>query len=192
VDLLRRKKIYLLKARIRQARKLGFLKTLIIAIRNRIQPPEDQAYLLSSMPETNGTRLLLKQNSLSDLLQFEGKGSWMTRWEFLADAMHRFEVGQRSFTFSEDNRLLACVWFGGDTTSRPRASQLPEVEPAVMMLRGFYCHPAGEKKLKSFLAATTTALLQENLCGQLEARISRRDKIFCQALEAIGFTPGKT
>ncbi|MBF8964685.1 GNAT family N-acetyltransferase [Pontibacter sp. FD36] len=70
----------------------------------------------------------IKRNSLQDLLCFDETKAFVGRQEFLSDAMKRFELGEQSFTWVEDGKLIACAWLLGPERSRKdnRAIVLPE------------------------------------------------------------------
>ncbi|WP_186756792.1 GNAT family N-acetyltransferase [Echinicola salinicaeni] len=49
-------------------------------------------------------------NHLGDLLNYKQQKSTLTRWEFLEDALKRFENGQISYSISKDQELQFCAW----------------------------------------------------------------------------------
>lgn len=110
----------------------------------------------------------------------------MTRWEFLEDAMRRFEVGECCYTLCEDNRLLACVWLRSNAKAAPVSVSDKAVTEAPQ-LRGFYGHPLGQSRLQDFLKAVAATAAKDYKEGELYVQTSTQDKALCQALEIIGF-----
>jgi Protein involved in cellulose biosynthesis (CelD) len=108
------------------------------------------------IPSYQCSNLLLQKDSLTHLLQFEaGKKSGITRWEFLADAMRRFETGHHCYTWAENDRLLACAWF-----SYPEAT---DGAAHTMELHHIYIHHSATDRAKQFVQAVIgTAVNQEN------------------------------
>ncbi len=49
-------------------------------------------------------------NHLEDLLNYKQTNTTLTRWEFLEDALNRYDNGQVSYSISQDNRLLFIAW----------------------------------------------------------------------------------
>ncbi|WP_299701314.1 GNAT family N-acetyltransferase [uncultured Pontibacter sp.] len=130
-----------------------------------------------SIIKLQNSTIPINKMSLEDLLDYDGREAWQTRWEFLEEAMRRFESGERSYTWAEGGRLLACAWLG----RAPVGGPAPEGAP---VLRGIYCHPAGRGRLAGFLAAAAGEACQGG--GELYA--TAREAYTSQALEAIGFT----
>ncbi len=52
----------------------------------------------------------IAQNELKDFLDYNEKGSLITRWEFLSDCMKRIELGHIPFTIKENGELVAVFW----------------------------------------------------------------------------------
>ncbi|HEY4652170.1 MAG TPA: GNAT family N-acetyltransferase, partial [Pontibacter sp.] len=66
-------------------------------------------YILQAETQDLVTSPPVRHNNLNDLLNYEQGGSWLTRWEFLEQAMRRYEAGEQSYSWSEQGRLLGCV-----------------------------------------------------------------------------------
>jgi CelD/BcsL family acetyltransferase involved in cellulose biosynthesis len=127
--------------------------------------------------------LVIGRDSLEDLLDFEARGTWVTRWEFLETAMHRLEAGQHAYTWSEGGRLLGCAWLEEGPTPG-------KVEPSpggTLWLQQVYCHPEGRARLEGFLASVAVHAAQDQPHQPLSALVPVRDRALCRALEAIGF-----
>lgn len=87
----------------------------------------------------NSTVIKVKKNSLYDMLQFDAGGSRVTRWEFLAEAMKRFELGEQAYTYSDNGRLMACAWLRGKY-SMPIAGLNPGLPEESAVIHGIYTH----------------------------------------------------
>jgi hypothetical protein len=182
------KKIYLLKARINRVRKQGLLSTALERTKDLVKPSKDKLYILKERLDTKN-ELLINKNNLKHLLDFETEGTLMTRWEFLEDAMRRFEVGQNCYTFYESGRLLCCAWISqGAKASRVGVKQgLIKLPEGAALLQGVSCHPAGGNMLSDFLLAVTLEVITDAHERKVYAISNSKDKTICQILEAIGF-----
>lgn len=122
----------------------------------------------------------LHRDSLGDLLSYEQEKGKLTRWEFLAASLHRFEQGGHCYTWIEGGRLLVCVWVEGSKNSPTR--KWMGAGDAVW-LSDLYCHAEGRDRLEAFLKATAAAA-----SGNLERVYARATSAFmCRSLEAAGF-----
>ena len=183
VELSIKKKVYILKGRIRKLRKEGIVSTMLKKAKNLVQRPKDKIYSYTTTFQASNENLPILKNSLGDLLQYEAEGSWMTRWEFLADAMHRFEVGQQSYSYCENGRLLCNVWLNQEELKK--AAHTPTANPT--LLERFYFHPIAENKLKNFILSVTGVITQESPKSDIHVHTSSNEKRICQTLEALGF-----
>ncbi|WP_299701317.1 GNAT family N-acetyltransferase [uncultured Pontibacter sp.] len=173
VELAIRKNIYLFKGKTK-----AFLNSGLSLLLFKVREGEKKHYriLADDIKRSESCASVeVRYNNLNDLLDYDGRGVWQTRWEFLGESMRRFESGERSYTWAEGGRLLACAWLG----RAPVGGPAPEGAP---VLRGIYCHPAGRGRLAGFLAAAVAC--QDG--GELYA--TAREAYTSQALEAIGFT----
>ncbi|WP_207515160.1 GNAT family N-acetyltransferase [Longitalea luteola] len=138
-----------------------------------------QCYVIPPNPVLSGVKIAVNKDDLNDLLQFRAeKGTGITRWDFLADAMCRLETGQHCYTWMENDRLLSCAWF-----TFPEETETDVLNGNVIELRRLYCHGAGKNHLHLFLYSVIDAAIN---VGNGKYFISN-DPLFCQALEAIGF-----
>ena len=93
--------------------------------------------------------------------------------------MARYENGESSYTYCENNCLLACVWLAKEEEANTAHS---------LQLHSFYCHPQlGTAKRQAFLATVTAAVTGEEKGDKLFAVASVKEKVYCETLEAIGF-----
>ena len=175
VELAIRKKIYLVKSKIKALAFSG-LKSLL----SQAKKGETKLYkiLLSSLKQTNSSPTIeIRNSNLNDLLDYDGRGAWRTRWEFLEEAMRRFESGERSYTWAAGGRLLACAWRGAGSAGEG-------VPAGAAVLRGIYCHPAGRGRLADFLAAVAGDALRD---GGQPVYAAARGASTGKALKTAGF-----
>jgi Acetyltransferase (GNAT) domain len=142
-------------------------------------------------PRTSGNpaaeALRINRGSLPDLLAFDQKGARQTRWEFLSEAMRRFEEGDRSYTWSEGGRLLGCAWLSGLQPPRNGNSQTEKGPGKAVVLEGFYTHPQGRNRWLPFLEAVAREVARDQAGENLIALVSAGDAATCQSLEILGF-----
>ncbi|MFD2247990.1 GNAT family N-acetyltransferase [Pontibacter ruber] len=161
------------------------IRILANHLRNKINPAQYFLFQNDSFKKCwlyKSNKVKLNKNNLSDLLNYEQRGSLQTRWEFLEEAMHRFEVGEHCYSWSEQGQLLGCAWVGAADQAAQRVllSQLPE---GVVLVQGIYCHPAAYDRLLSFLAAVVREALEEPNVPAIV--ISVKDTALCKALTMI-------
>jgi CelD/BcsL family acetyltransferase involved in cellulose biosynthesis len=115
--------------------------------------PEVSLHMFSVAPE---------KDSMKDLLCFNAAGTLTTRWEFLEDAMRRFEMGEHSYTWVEKGCLLGCIWLS-EPRSIPAGKQSAVALPdGVALLQNLYIHPAGRGRLNYFLSAVAAQITKGN------------------------------
>jgi hypothetical protein len=139
-ELALKKYIYLLRRR----RVMPVIKGMV----NRLHPKrKKQLYRLqTSFPST--IKMALHKDNLRDLMQFEFvKGTPVTRWEFLEDAMMRLERGQHCYTRAENGRLLCCAWFSNPDAGSVAADNME----TTIELQSLYCHEAAKDRLPAFI-----------------------------------------
>ncbi|HEY0897709.1 MAG TPA: GNAT family N-acetyltransferase, partial [Sphingobacteriaceae bacterium] len=120
---------------------------------------KNQAYVIRREP--NPGMIKVKKNNLYDLLQFDAKGSRITRWEFLAEAMKRFEYGEHAFTFTENGQLMACAWLRGKYSVPIPDLNIPKLPEESAVIHAIYTH-SRFTRLQPFL----NAVAEEVSCGQ--------------------------
>jgi hypothetical protein len=195
VELALKKKIYLFKMSMQRIRQQGLLRPLLNRAKRLWAPPEQQIYVWQAdslpLPASN----LLQQNNLADLLNFDAQGASLSRWEFLEDALRRFEQGERSYTWSENGLLLGCAWLGVPGQSRRNSLPRLQLPEGAVLLQGLYCHPAAKNRWQAFLAAVAGEAGQDKEPVGVYALAADKDPVLNQALVAAGFRaaaqPGK-
>jgi CelD/BcsL family acetyltransferase involved in cellulose biosynthesis len=173
VEVSLKKKLYLLKARLRQVKKEGVFKTVLKKIKTAVGSQTNKIYKFSAIGTSPMVGFPFQQNSLRDLLCYETRGVWPSRWEFMATAMRHLEGGQTVYSFSEGERLLGCVWLS--------------TEGEQLQLQSFYCHPDAADRYPDFVAAVADAVVQEHPERPLSAQVREGEKTICQSVEAAGF-----
>ncbi len=122
--------------------------------------------------------VLVKVNSLSDLLGFDAGGGAITRWEFLKESVQRFENGEQAYTWVKNGRLAACVWMLLENKSK---------QEGAILLDGMYCHTDAQEALPEFLTAVTTQVRIGKENQPIYARVSAADKAMIAALQQVPF-----
>lgn len=137
--------------------------------KNKEKKENQQLYHISTYQSAGIT---IQKDSLTNLLQFEsGKKTGITRWEFLSDAMRRFETGQHCFTWVENDRLLACAWFS-----------YPEDKSDAFEIHHLYIHHSAKDQANKFIQGVIgTVVNQEN-----KTYFRADDVLFEEALRSAG------
>ncbi len=146
------KRLYLLKGNIRAIMQGGTIADLSKKVKTRFTGSK-----LKYLPITPAAGIFagqVRQNELGDLLNYEQKGGTMTRWQFMEEAMHRFETGQRAYTWSEGGILRACVWL---SPAKP-GQQENGLPGETTVLENLYCHPDRREKAHDFVAAVAACI----------------------------------
>jgi len=147
------------------------LKSAFNTLRKR--PSEKQYVVELNRVISSAEAMTVQKNSVRDLFNYRSRGANKTRWEFLEEAMLRFETGQVLYSFSKDGRLLCGVWL--------KVQQ----DAASPVLQGFYCQQSGQRWLPLFLKTVVQTIAQSSQANQVFAQV--RDPMISKALEAIGF-----
>jgi hypothetical protein len=149
VELEMRKGFYLLRHRGLAACLAGWLK-------NHLPKGKPILYSAGTRPFTPNMSLPLQRDNFGDLLEFDQQGEKLTRWEFLAAALRRFEQGKHCYTWAEDSRLLSCIWVN---EAKPVAHDGDGTDAEQdVWLSDLYCHAIGRERLDSFLRTVTDAV----------------------------------
>jgi len=95
----------------------------------------------------------IRRDCLADLLAYRPAGSGLSRQEFLADAMARFENGQHVYTYVEGGRLLVFGWLAEEATEDTvREVALPPQSAAILKFQT--CGGMSESDLSSLALRT--------------------------------------
>lgn len=113
----------------------------------------------------------LNFNSLSDLLRYNPKGTLQTRWEFLEDAMKRFEAGQQCYTWLENDSLLACAWLSHRNKSSSPATFKNQPQEGSYLLEQLYLHPNIYDQSDRIKASVLDKLLQTDQSAAVYTKI---------------------
>jgi CelD/BcsL family acetyltransferase involved in cellulose biosynthesis len=135
-----------------------FKQRLALARKNNLSNLFSWHYLISGFRkrqevvtcnfQQDGIRADLRINALQDLLQYEPQHGHVIRWDFLEDAMRRFEEGGNVYTLIKNETLIFCAWH---STQTPAPLSLPPIPADAVFLDGIYCHPAVTEQLISLL-----------------------------------------
>ncbi|MCX2742203.1 GNAT family N-acetyltransferase [Pontibacter anaerobius] len=169
------KKLYLLKERFRVMRELGPVQ-LAKSLLPRSAGKQQETYQLwpatSPPPAPEGIR----RDSLDDLLLYRPARAQVSRWEFLEEAMVRFETRQHSYTLAEEGRLLLCVWLGA-----------PGAGPEEAALQDLYCHPDGAGMLQAFLGAVAGEVAATQKCRRVTISADPASNFLSHKLKRTNF-----
>ncbi len=112
-----------------------------------------KAYPLNPRKNLHVVLPAVSRDRLADLLLFDPRGSGMSRWEFLKDAMKRFELGEHSYTIIDDGRLLACAWLRGKYSGTDAILGDLEGSQEAELIHSVYAHPQLGNWTQPFLNA---------------------------------------
>ncbi|EJF08796.1 GNAT family N-acetyltransferase [Pontibacter sp. BAB1700] len=115
--------------------------------------------------------ILVSTDSLSDLLGFEAGGTQVSRWEFMEDAMRRFEEGQHAYTWANEGRLLCCAWL-----------QNSEHQSKHAVFEINYCQQEVIARLQEFLTSSEKVIAR-NQENQLPFIIKSTERQICKVLD---------
>lgn len=178
VELQIKKQLYLLKNRLKKAKKAGYVKAVGQLLGSRDKTTAEVIYVKDPVNPLPISQMNIQKNSLNDMLDFE-KDTELTRWEFLETTMRLYETGYQSYSWSEDGRLLACAWLGNTDTALP-GKTAPNDIPALVHL---YCHPDATDQFGQFLDRVSSIVASELDIRQVYAI----DQAGNQALQKAGF-----
>jgi hypothetical protein len=147
--------------------------------------PAPKRYEIAAYTLKSGVKIAVNKNNLNDLLQFKtDKKAGITRWEFIADAMYRLEVGQHCFTLVENDRLLSCAWLSYPDAGSAAGKDNRGTDSDIKM-EHLYCHSTAKVHVQPFLYSIINAAIADR-CGNY---FLTSEPLFCQALEAMGLQP---
>ena len=165
-------------------RETGITNVFHNKVTNLIKKDTIKAYIINSCV-TDVALLNVNKDNLNDLLDFESKGTRLTRWGFLEDAMRRLEAGEHVYTLARNGRLLACAWLRPPKAG-PNFGRFTLPDGAVALHR-IYCHPVFDSKLSDFLITVTQEVLKNNTNKYLFAFANDRNRVLSKALNLSGF-----
>ncbi|WP_119431789.1 GNAT family N-acetyltransferase [Pontibacter oryzae] len=136
--------------------------------------------------------VIVELNSFASLLDFDQHSSRITRWEFLNEAMQRFENGAKAHTYVKNGRLLCCVWQAGNTEVLENvlgAEALDAQQQHICLVDGFYLHAALQANLESVIKSIMEKVKAGKQSTCIYATLSGSDKKLGRELERAGFKP---
>lgn len=182
------KGLYLLRNHLLAARRQGLWRTVIYHGRQFLYSGKIRLYVFMERQVPPQETVLAEENNLSDLLDFDHRQPRPSRWEFLEKALHRYSLGEKSYSWSEQGCLLACAWVRQPGTGRAE-NLIPAMGKEAVLLEGIYCHPSFHNQFRSFLIALAGRLSCSMGSSSLYACISASDQALGKALTAAGFRP---
>jgi hypothetical protein len=133
---------------VRHRRVMSVIKRQVNGVHKK---SKQKLFLIHTYTLKSAKNISLHKDSLNDLLEFEySKGTDITRWEFLDDAMYRLEKGQHCFTWIETGRLLCCAWISYPDTFSAEKNNNHAAEIDIV-LESVYCHSSVKDQFPSFL-----------------------------------------
>lgn len=168
--------------------------SLVLTSKNRTDATRACTYLVLLIKDTGNFREVkrLNRNNLNDFLAYAPTKGEKSRWEFLEEAMKRFEAGQCSYTFVQEGALILCLWVAPSKIlqSIPRFALLDTTHPDKnCVLLNVYYHTSCEGKLDKLLQAFLFEAVQPTETSQIFATVDDIHTPLYQALLAIGFNP---
>lgn len=146
----------------------GFYKWIKVAVNIAIARNKEKIYKINTNKAktlSKDTYVDISRNSIKDLLNFNAGHGLKTRWEFLAEAMCRLELGEQVFAYTENNTLKACIWLSSNTKKEnPYAAKLDYPKVGAVM-HGLYFQSDYKVKLPVFLE-TVSAEIESNRPGE--------------------------
>ncbi|WP_162426747.1 GNAT family N-acetyltransferase [Pontibacter pudoricolor] len=177
--------VYVLKARLKVIKKKGLLRHLLENLASKDKAKKYKVYQLKQGSVAGEVSVRVRKNSFKDLLDYNQGLSKQTRWEFLEDAMHRFEVGEQSFTWAEDGVLLACAWLSDPKTLIKSNKLEVELPGNAQVLQILCSHQNSKAELESFIAGVTGMIYSEIKNAELYAITTGADKSVDRAIHYL-------
>lgn len=171
---------------LRSALKSGVKTLLKEQLSNIIDSQKPVSKFRLVKPANTTTAMAIQRDNLNDLLCYTSAKGELSRWEFMEDAMQRFESGAHSYTWVEDDCLMACAWIGGANTSK--AKENFKESDGVAALHHIYCYPAAKGKLHAFLITVISQAAKDIADKQLIAYCEADDKATLRSIKEAGFT----
>lgn len=179
------RKVYLLKAKLRVFKKRGFFHLVIEQLASIGKSKEFTVFQVKPEDFNEDNLIKVQWNSFKDLLDYNQGISHKTRWEFLEDAMRRFEVGEQSFSWAEDGVLLACAWLGDPKTmikSKALGVHLPKDG---QVLEVNYCLADSKMKVEGFIASVAGMVFSQRKNTELYVVTTCTDKSADRAIHTF-------
>lgn len=121
----------------------------------------------------------IEQNSLKALLLFSGSASLTTRWEFLEEAMFRLEIGEQAYTWTENNKLVACLWLLNSSAKKKEYTSQHQYPEGSTVLHRLYYRPEYKDKVALFLAAVIGRIKTTKDIEDLYLLAKPNDALYC-------------
>lgn len=143
-------------------------------------------YSVSDSPLTASEKI--EVNSYANLLDFDENEKCVTRWDFLDNAMQRFEVGDKAFTYVKDKRLVCCVWQGADKhiLQTKLGNEHSDLLDNTLLINSIYFH-TGLTDKETILQFILHKLIELNKPTKIYTLINSMDNKLSTTFKNVGF-----
>ncbi|WP_188502781.1 GNAT family N-acetyltransferase [Pontibacter amylolyticus] len=127
----------------------------------------------------------LNVNNIKSLLSYNPQQGLSTRWDFLEDAMKRFESGEHVYSITYSGELVCCVWHNPLINYKGLHKSLKD---STFVLRLVYIHPNHIKQIHNILTSIALATNDKHYLGQsIIFLVEDRNKSLLQYLNISSF-----
>jgi CelD/BcsL family acetyltransferase involved in cellulose biosynthesis len=183
VELNLRRQLYFVKER-------GLLHEIKRRILTLWAKPQERLFQATLDLEKGRKLSPVNKNCLRDLLDYKMQGTNRTRWEFLEDAMRRFEHGQTSYTLTENDTLLFCIWYS-TPAENPEDALCTVKNKEALRFQEIYVHPVAADRLRQFISSAISDIDSTLLKVQVYLPVPEQDKQLAMSMKRSGFKPAK-
>jgi RimJ/RimL family protein N-acetyltransferase len=136
---------------------------------------------------------LMKQNSLENLLKYSPSEGWQfTVSEFHQVCLKRFEEGNHSYTFADDEKLLHHGWLvdNQEISNVYEVEQEMKLPPNSSVLYDFFTHPEARRKglYRKSLCQILHEIAEKGKAKQVFISVLADNRASRSVIEKIGFT----
>lgn len=136
---------------------------------------------------------LMKENSLEDLLKYSPSEGWQfTVSEFHKVCLKRFEEGDYSFTFADEEKLLHFGWLvdNQEISNVYEVEQEMKLPPNSSVLYDFFTHPEARRKgfYKKSLCQILHEIAKKGKAKQVFISVLADNVVSRSVIEKVGFT----
>lgn len=115
-------------------------------------------------------KVKIRHNQVEDLLLYQAEDGVNTRWDYLSDAMTRFEAGQSLYTVKSNNILIGSVWLTNEIAIGGNAQST--IDLSGINLSGLHCHRDYLKDLPDFIHSVVTYISLSVQDPKLKVRLA--------------------
>jgi len=173
------------KERIKILRKTGVKSFLKALTNNTGKRRKLNMYKMGLQPGDLNV-ISINQDNLADLLRYEPEGDRITKWEFLRNAMKKFESGYHVYTVAANTQLLCSAWI---KIQCERSTEAITQTEEVFILHDLYCHKAYKDNLAHFITSAVSRVVADFNTNNVYATADAKDVVLCKILETISIKP---